>query len=248
MMRAFKADLHIHSCLSPCAELEMSPRAIIRTACEKEIDILGICDHNSAENVSAILDVAKSFQISVLAGMEVTSQEEAHILGLFDKVESALALQDVVYAHLPGENDEDTFGMQVVVNPEGEVLHLSKKLLIGASTLALEEVVRLIHSLDGLAVASHIDRESFSLIGQLGFIPEGIKLDALEVSPSISYSEARQKFNYGFPLLCSSDAHRLKEIGQGFTSFLLQEGTSEEILLALKNKQERKILGLEKDV
>jgi hypothetical protein len=242
MLRTFKADLHIHTCLSPCADLEMSPRGIAQRASEKKIDILGICDHNSAENVPALMEAARPFRISVLAGMEVTSQEEVHILGLFDRLEAALKLQETVYARLPGENDEDAFGMQVVVNHEGEVLHFNKKLLIGASTLALEEVISLIHSLDGLAIASHVDREGFSLIGQLGFIPEGLKIDALEVSALMSHEEAQKKFDAHYPLTSFSDAHRLEEIGQAWTSFWLKEGTVEEIKKALLNSEGRKIL------
>jgi predicted metal-dependent phosphoesterase TrpH len=220
----------------------MSPRGIARKASEKKIDILGVCDHNSAENVPAIRDAAKSYQISVLAGMEVTSQEEVHVLGLFDQLEAVFALQQAVYASLEGENDEEAFGMQVVVNAEGEVLQFNKKLLIGASTLTLEEVVSLIHRLDGLAIASHIDREGFSVIGQLGFIPENLELDALEISPAMSRQDALHKFGSRFPLTSASDAHRLEEIGRVWTSFWLVEGTVKEIKMALAHNEGRKIL------
>ena len=242
MLKAFRADLHIHTCLSPCGELEMSPLGIARKASEKNIDILGICDHNSAENVPALREAAEPFRINVLAGMEITSQEEVHILGLFDSLEAAFDVQAVVYDHLPGENDEEAFGLQVVVNAEGEVLRFNPKLLIGASTLTLERIVELIHSFDGLAIASHIDREGFSLIGQLGFVPRNISIDALEVSPRTPLEEARKKFNFGFPLTTSSDAHRLEEIGQATTSFLLEAGTAAEIRLALQKGKGRKIL------
>jgi len=237
-----RADLHIHTCLSPCGDLEMSPKGIARQARSKEIDILGICDHNSSENVPALIKAAKKYQITVLPGMEVTSSEEVHILALFDALDSAQRLQDIIYAHLPGENDEETFGMQVVVNEEGEVLHFNNKLLIGASTLPVEEVVKTIHSLNGLAIAAHIDREGFSLIGQLGFIPEGLELDALEISPAISFEAAVQKFAPLYPLTCSSDAHYLEDIGKGTTSFYIEEGTTEEIKKALMNVDGRKII------
>jgi hypothetical protein len=174
--------------------------------------------------------------------MEITSQEEVHILGLFDSLEAAFEVQAVVYDHLPGENDEEAFGLQVVVNAEGEVLRFNSKLLIGASTLTLERIVELIHSFDGLAIASHIDREGFSLIGQLGFVPRNLSIDALEVSPRTPLEEARKKFNFGFPLTTSSDAHRLEEIGQATTSFLLEAGTAAEIRLALQKGKGRKIL------
>jgi hypothetical protein len=220
----------------------MSPAAIARQARMKKIDILGICDHNSAENVPAVIKAARRFKISVLAGMEVTSQEEVHVLALFDELDRALMLQDIVYKNLPGENDEKAFGMQVVVNEKGEVLRFNKKLLIGASTLSVDRVVQTIHSLNGLAIASHIDREGFSIIGQLGFIPESLKLDALEISPNTSYEEANKKFDFSYPLTSSSDAHRLDEIGKAVTTFLLEKGNTEEIRKAFRREEERKII------
>lgn len=237
-----KADLHIHTCLSPCTELDMSPQAIAEQAKNMEIDILGICDHNSAENVPALINAAASYQISVLAGLEVTSKEEVHILALFDDLGAALKLQEIVYAHLPGENDEDAFGMQVVVNAEGEVLSFNNKLLIGASTLTVEEVVENIHTLEGLAIASHIDREGFSLLGQLGFIPDHLDLDALEISHHTTYAEARQRYNPRLPLTCASDAHYVSDIGKGFTTFYIYDGTVKEIKKALLEEDGRRII------
>jgi len=242
MLKVFKADLHIHTCLSPCADLEMSPLGIAQQARQRAIDILGICDHNSAENVPAIQEAAARFQINVLPGMEVTSQEEVHILALFDELEKALKLQEIIYKNLPGENDENAFGLQVVVNEEGEILGFNKRLLIGASTLTVEEIVEIIHSLDGIAIASHIDREGFSILGQLGFIPENLKLDAVEISPLISFEEALNKFNPQFPITSSSDAHFLRDIGYSTTSFFLEAGTVEEIKRAFLNEEGRKII------
>jgi hypothetical protein len=242
MLRTFKADLHVHTCLSPCAELEMSPRGIVQAAESRRIDILGICDHNSAENVPALLDAARSRRVSVLAGLEITSREEVHVLGLFDNMDSALALQEIVYAHLPGENDEDAFGIQAVVNEEGEILRFNKKLLIGATTLALEQVVSLIRSHRGLAIAAHIDREGFSIIGQLGFIPGNLPLDAVEVSPAMSTDEAGLKYGTRLPITTASDAHRLDEIGKAATLFRLAEGTAAEIRKALAGEDGRMIM------
>ena len=242
MLRTLKADLHIHTCLSPCGDLEMSPKAIAKQAQIREIDILGVCDHNSAENVSALIKAAGMYEISVLPGLEITSQEEVHVLALFDGLEPALELQEIIYSNLPGENDEDAFGLQVVVNEMGEVLRFNKRLLIGASTLTIEEVVEAIHALNGLAIASHIDREGFSLIGQLGFIPEHLALDALEISPKISYEEALAKFDPPFPLICSSDAHFLEDIGSGFTSFYMEKATTDEIRRALLHEDGRRII------
>ena len=242
MLSLFKADLHIHTCLSPCTELDMSPKGILFSAQKKEIDIIGICDHNSSENSLAVIDAAKKMNIYVIPGMEVTSQEEVHVVALFDGRESALKLQECVYENLPGENDEEAFGLQVVMNEKEEVQGLNNKLLIGATTIPLEEIIRIIHSFDGIAIASHIDRESFSIMGQLGFIPEDLELDALEISPHITFEEAKKRYPYNYPITCSSDAHYPDDIGKSFTSFLLKDGTVAEIRKALKNEDGRKLI------
>ncbi len=242
MLSPFKADLHIHTCLSPCTELDMSPKKILAAAQEKKINILGICDHNSSENSLAIRNAANQMDIHVIPGLEVTSQEEVHVLALFDDTENALKLQDFIYRNLPGKNDEEAFGMQVIVNEKEEVLGFNNKLLIGATTLSLEEILQMTHSFDGLTIASHIDREAFSIIGQLGFIPENLELDALEISPNITYAEAKEKFNNHYPIIISSDAHYPDDIGRGFTSFLLKDGTVAEIKKALRNEEGRKLI------
>lgn len=242
MLRKVKADLHIHTCLSPCGDLEMSPQNIVTQAKTKDIDVLGICDHNSAENVPALRKAAKKVKIQVLPGIEVTTQEEIHILALFNNLSSVSKLQKIIYQNLPGENDDKTFGPQVAVNESGEIVHFNKHLLIGATTIPLEEVIKLIHSLEGLAIASHIDRQAFSLISQLGFIPDTLELDALEVSPLLSLSDAKKRYQSELPLVCFSDAHYLRDIGQCYTFFYIEKTNIQEIKKAFLNQGGRKII------
>lgn len=243
MLREFRADLHIHTCLSPCGDLKMSPAGIVREAVNKGIDLVAICDHNSAENVAAVIEASKEKGVTVLPGIEVTSKEEVHICALFDRADDAFKLQKLIYDNLEGENDEKVFGMQVVVNAEGEVSGFNKKLLIGATNLSVENIVSAIHSFDGLAIAAHIDREGFGIIGQLGFIPPELELDALEISPKISFKEAQTKFSeyQRFPVICSSDAHFLDDIGEGTTTFLLEGASFEEIRRAMKYEGGKRI-------
>jgi len=220
----------------------MSPKRILASALEKNIDIIGICDHNSTSNSEAVIKAAKGKNIRVIPGMEVTSEEEVHVLALFDDMESAMKLQEQIHANLPGKNDQEAFGMQVLVNEEEEVLGFDDHLLIGATTTPLEHIVRLIHSLDGLAIASHIDREAFSLVGQLGFIPDEVELDALEISPRMSFQQADKKYRTSFPLITSSDAHDPGDIGKSFTTFLLEEASLTEIKKALNNENGRRLI------
>ena len=223
--------------------LELNPVAIIKEAVEKEIALIGICDHNSSENSSAVIEASKGKSVIVLPGIEVTSKEEVHIVALFANINDALELQSMIFDNLEGENDESVFGQQVVVDAEGWVLSFNPRLLIGATTIPVEEVVQAIHKNNGLAIAAHIDREGFGIIGQLGFIPPDLRLDALEISPRMKIEEAQLKFgNYKkYPFICSSDAHCLPDIGRGTTELQLKEASFREFQMALKNYAGRKI-------
>lgn len=248
MLKKFKADLHIHTSLSPCAGEEMFPQRIIKQAKMNNLDIVGICDHNSAENVMATQKIGERGKIAVIGGIEATSQEEVHILALFDNVKELFEFQEIIYEKLSGLNDEKVFGKQLIINEDDEVTGHNDRLLIGATSLSLQKIVKTICSLEGLTIASHIDRKSFSIIAQLGFIPEGLLLDALELSPNYEHrtsSFAGRRVNpelYGFPLVTFSDAHFLKDIGKSFTIFLMEEASIREIKKALSGEDGRKVM------
>ncbi len=240
----FVADLHIHTCLSPCADLSMTPRDIVEKAASLGINIIAVCDHNSAENVSVTRELGRKKGIYVVAGIEINSSEEVHLLGLFSELDDAFKMQSVIYDNLqPGENDEDAFGMQVVVNEVNEVLEFNKRLLIGATNISVNGVVDFIHEFNGIAVASHIDREGYGIIGRLGFIPKELELDALEVSSMTSPEEARIKFGaYRYlPWISSSDAHSIEDIGRRTTSLFMNHSTFDELRLAFRGEGGRKV-------
>lgn len=236
-MRKVRADLHVHTCLSPCADIQMLAPAIVERAKRAGLDMIGICDHNSGENVAAVVKAGARAGLVVVPGMEVTSSEEVHILGLFDSEADLMGLQDTVYQNLPGENSEEAFGPQLVADEWGNVIEKNHRLLIGATTLTVDQVVDAIHRRSGLAIASHIDRERFSLIGQLGFIPEGLELDALEVS-----DPSRTGEEYGYPVITSSDAHFLDDVGKSLTSFEVEDASLSEIGKALRHELGRRIV------
>jgi hypothetical protein len=242
MLPLFKADLHIHTCLSPCADLSMGPRAIVEQAVRSRLDLIGVCDHNSSENAGAVMEAAHGRKLHVLPGMEVTSREEVHVLGLFDELEPALEWQAFVYAHLPGENDPEVFGLQPVVNAEHDVLGFNPRLLAGATELSVEQIVDGIRDRNGLAIAAHADRVSFGLLGQLGFVPEGLRLDALELSAHATAAQVRRGCpgHAAMGFVRSSDAHSLAQIGQTATFFALREPETAEIRKALCGQQGRR--------
>jgi len=244
MARDYTCDFHIHTCLSPCGDLDMHPRALIEAALARKLDIIAICDHNSMENVRYVMRAAAGTTVTVLPGMEITSAEEVHVVALMDSFDQAQTLQDIVYDHLDGINDEDVFGVQAVVNECGEVEGLNPRLLIGATTLTLTSLVEAIHEYGGLAIASHIDREAFGIIGQLGFIPPDVRFDALEISAALGIAKARQRYPElaEYPFITSSDAHYLADIGRSVIRLRMEFPTLAEIQSALKNEAGRSIL------
>jgi len=236
-VRVLHADLHIHTCLSPCADSEMSPSTVARRARERGLDLIAVCDHNCAENVEAVRRAADRAGPAVIGGMEITSREEVHVLGLFQDDRLLSAAQDVIYDNLQGENDPDAFGEQLVMDAYDRTIGHNPRLLIGATELTLDQVVRTIHEFGGIAIAAHVDRPSFSVISQLGFIPANVGLDAVEAC-----SDRLPALPEGLPVVFSSDAHRPEEIGVRRTSFLVEDGTASEIGMALRMAAGRRIL------
>lgn len=243
MLRAFRCDLHVHTCLSPCADLDMYPRAVVEKSIAENIDIIAICDHNASENMQFVLRLAEGKPLTVLPGIEITSSEEVHLLALFDTLGDLKKIQDIIYNYLSGTNREEVFGVQAIVNDIDEVEGFNDKFLLGATKLPLLEIIHHVHAFGGLAIASHIDRESFSVISQLGFIDPDIPFDALEVTHHTGIQKARVKYSElaRYPLIESSDAHFIKDIGQGFTTIYLERGTIAELKMAFEHRAGRYI-------
>jgi hypothetical protein len=243
MLRRWRADLHIHTCLSPCGELEMAPRAIVERARAVGLDLIAICDHNASANTEAVVAAGARIGLAVLRGIEITTREEVHILGLFDSESNLQAVQEHVDEYLGGENDPEVFGRQVIVDGDGTEVGEERRLLIGACDLALDEVIGLIRSESGCVVAAHVDREAFGLVGHLGFVPD-VPLDGLEVSPRMTVAAAREQLGLGarFEILRSSDAHRLEEVGSVASVFELAQPKASEVRLALARQEGRRVI------
>lgn len=241
MLEEYRVDLHIHSCLSPCANDSMTPVQIVTRAMEAGIDWIGIADHNATDNLGPVAEVAAAAGLPMCAGMEVTTAEEIHLLAFFDEVDAAAELGRIVDAHLEGDNDERAFGRQLVVNAEGTVLGVHPKLLIGATNLSARQLVAHIHRLGGLAVASHVDRPSFSVVSQLGFIPPDLALDAVELSPRGGGKEAELAWSrrLGRTVLRFSDAHAPEDVGRSFSVLRLEAPTIAELGLAVRGAEGR---------
>jgi PHP family Zn ribbon phosphoesterase len=236
MLSRYEADLHIHTLLSPCAEVEMIPPLIVRRAVEAGLDIIGIADHNSAENVGAVVEAAAGSSVKVIPGMECESAEGVHVLCLFEKVEQAESMQEVVYAALPNlVNQEGKLGQQMVVTAEAEFVRYNDRLLLASTSLSLDDIVAEVEARCGIAIPAHVDRRAYGLFGVLGFMPEGAGFPAVEVSSRMTAEEARKQHPdiADRAIIRSSDAHVLDDIGSARTVFHLEHRSVAEIKLAI---------------
>jgi len=243
MLRFFLADLHIHTCLSPCAELEMLPEFIVEQAQELGLQIIAVTDHNSAENAAAVVNAARGTGITVLPGMEVQTREEVHVLALFDTLEQVARWQEQVYASLPPlKNDESFFGEQLVLDADGEPTGYLDRLLLTSTSFSLEEVVQRVSSLNGICVPAHVDHTAYSVISNLGFIPPELNVVGVEISSNIGPAQARERFPQlaSYSLVANGDAHRLREMARR-TTFKVAQATVAEVYLALAGERGREV-------
>jgi 3',5'-nucleoside bisphosphate phosphatase len=237
-MNLYRADLHIHTVLSPCGELEMSPANIIKQASEKALDIIGITDHNSTRHCRLIRDLAQSYGIFVLMGAEITTKEEVHCLAFFESDDQLDSFQHYLELHLPNiPNDIERFGYQVVLDRNEDIVHQEEWLLISAIDQSIDEVEKKVHSLNGLFIPAHIDKNRYSLISQLGFIPKGMNADAFELSAKANEKELQpyMKWHDNKPFIRSSDAHMLDLIGSCISFFEMESCSFSQIRNALLN-------------
>jgi len=244
-MKYFRADLHIHTVLSPCGDLEMSPGNIVSEAALRGIDIIGITDHNTTRHCDLVKRLAADKGIFVMQGAEVTTKEEVHCLAFFENTDALNKFQEYLDSNLPEIlNDPSKFGYQVEVDENENVVYQEKKLLINAICKSIDEVESFVHSMNGLFIPAHINRTKNSIYSQLGFLPVNLKADALEISRATTpeqFSKAHPEIK-GFTLLRSSDAHYPGDIGSSSTVFFIEEPSFQEIKMALKEENGRKII------
>jgi len=225
-------DLHIHSALSPCAHDDMTPNNIVNMAILKGLDAIAITDHNSCDNVRAAMMVAGS-RLVILPGMEVQSREEAHLLCYFADLAALDEFDSVVRhcLHAPA-NEPGRFGRQLIINDQDEVIGERNELLISSIGLSLDEIVGEVRRLNGVVVPAHVDRPSYSILSQLGFIPPELAFNMLELSKnSARISSHDSKTSYIF----SSDAHCLEDILER-ESFLLVDDLSVHSIIKSMSK------------
>lgn len=224
-MNCFNADLHIHTCLSPCGDLDMSPRNIIRIAKERGLQIIAITDHNSTRNVRVSVEIGRTNGIFVVPGCEVNTQEEVHSLCYLPHLEALDQFQAYLDSRMSDmKNDTDRFGYQVAVDENDYIIYEEKRSLFAGIRDGIDNLAEEVHRLGGIFVPAHIDRPKFGLLSQLGFIPSDLKYEALELSKFTTpdnfvknYPNLRGEF-----FLQNSDAHYPEDIASAYNRFEIE--------------------------
>lgn len=211
-------DFHIHSCLSPCGDEDMTPNNIVNMAALSGLNAIAVSDHNCVGNVRAAMEVARRVGITVIPGMEVETSEEVHILTLYPVIEAAEEAAKAVYKSLPDiKNRPDIFGEQIFTDAEDNIVGYEEKLLISPTTLSINDLFDIVKSVGGLFIPAHVDRHSYSVLTNLGFVPDDLDIKHIEVSRMTqdleAYLAARPELSK-FGIFRNSDAHNLADIAQ----------------------------------
>lgn len=238
----YRADLHIHTVLSPCADLEMTPANIVKRAVETGLQIIGITDHNSTKNALLTKKLGEKAGLLVLTGAEITTKEEVHCLVFFETEEQLNLFQHCIDENITKiPNPDGHFGYQPVVDENDNITELVPHYLHAALKTGIGQLRELVKSMDGIFIAAHVDKPANGLFSQLGFIPPDLNPDGLEISKFSTVKDVVE--HYDLPpeltLIRNSDAHFINQIGEIYTGFQMDEMSFSEIRMALHLKQGR---------
>ena len=229
-------DLHIHSCLSPCGDDDMTPSNIVGMAVVNGLDVIAVTDHNSCKNCPAVLDAAKEYGILAIAGMEINTSEEVHAVCLFEELKAAMEFDAYVYEHLiPFPNREEIFGKQQIYNAQDEVCGTVPNLLINATDISFDGLWELVKGYGGVMFPAHVDKTANSLIANLGFIPPDSRFTTAEVKDLTKLHSLKKANPYleGCRIISNSDAHYLEHIQEPQLTLQADERSVRGVLRAL---------------
>ena len=229
-------DLHIHSCLSPCADDEMTPWNLVGMAKVKGLDVIALTDHNAALNVPEAMRAGVEYGVQVIAGLEVTSREEVHLLCYFETAQQALAFGEVLYTHLPPvQNRATLFGNQLWLGKDDIPMGQVEKLLLNATDLSANEMCALSERHGGVCVPAHINRGANGMLGALGLMPSLPAYPVVEVYRRIPCPPVVTRGRF---VLHASDAHRLEDIAERDFALEVEQPTAQAVFALLKEKQQ----------
>ena len=228
-------DMHIHTALSPCGDNDMTPNNIVGMATICGLDVIAVTDHNTCGNCKAVMAVGEANGITVLPGMELSTDEEVHMVCLFPTIEDALAFEEVVKPRIPPiKNRPDIFGEQRLLDEDDAIVGYESALLINATGVSIEEVLPLCRQHHGTAYPAHIDRDSYSILSSLGDIPP-LGYTAAEITADGDVEKLKASYSAiaDVPLILSSDAHYLHQIAEASAWLDLPECTPQAVIAAL---------------
>lgn len=224
-------DFHIHSCLSPCGDVDMTPHSIAGMSYINGLNAIAVADHNTARNVRAVSEAAQEFGICTVPAIEAESAENVHLLCLFPTIESAEDMGQLLESHLPPiKNRIDIFGEQCIMDARDEKVGEIEKLLINATDLPIEEIKKETENRGGVCIAAHIDRDKNGIVAILGAVPESMNFTTLETAGKIAEENMDKKYKY----ITNSDAHYLTDISEKENFLEIEEISVENIINILK--------------
>lgn len=235
-MKSFYYDLHLHSCLSPCGDDESTPGNIVGMSVVKGLEVIALTDHNTAKNCPAFMSIAEQFGILAIPGMELTTSEEVHVVCLFYTLEDAMRFDKYVESRiLPIANRPAKFGNQFICDENDEVVDEFHTLLISATSISFDDVYDLMEEFNGVMIPAHIDKKSFSLMSNLGFVPPDAQFKCFELHDITKLHELQRNDPYllSCNVITDSDAHYLKDINEPVNSLFAEEKSVKAVLDSL---------------
>ncbi len=208
-------DLHIHSCLSPCGDNDMTPNNLANMAALSGCEIIAITDHNTCKNAPAVMKVGEGIGLLVVPGMELCTSEEAHVVCLFETLEGAMEFDSYIYKNMPHiQNRADIFGEQRILDENDKLLGLEENLLLVSSFVSVNEVKSLTEQYGGTAFPAHVDRDSYSVTAALGSIPVEAGFASAEVTRDCDLDKLMHLYPEleGMRIVRDSDAHYLESL------------------------------------
>lgn len=237
-MRVFY-DMHLHSCLSPCGDNDMTPYNLVNMAAINELDVIALTDHNTSKNCPAAVEVAKEVGITLICGMELCTMEEIHCVCLFPDLERAMAFDEFVYPLIPNvQNKPEIFGEQLIMDSQDGVIGKEDKLLITAANISIVDLPNAVKKFDGICYPAHIDKSAYSVLSALGDIPPECDFKAVEISARGDVGALKEKYDLlnRVPLILSSDAHYLEDINPQRAWLELEDKSVKSVLSALNGQ------------
>ena len=229
-------DLHIHSCLSPCGDEDMTPANIVGMSALKGLDVIAVTDHNSCKNCPAVLAAAEEYGLLAIPGMEMTTAEEVHGVCLFEELKAALEFDAYVYEKLiPFPNNEKIFGRQLIYDSSDQICGKVEKLLINAVDISFDRLWTLVREYGGVMFPAHVDKSANSLISNLGFIPPDSLFRTAEVKDLKKLHQLRRQHPYleGCKIISNSDAHYLGDIHEPQLTLHVEERSVKAVVRSL---------------